>query len=95
MQLSGWTADSAVVCTVETSVQHGKGHNDRPWTRSEALEAVHLDGGLRDALFHEEGGDLETLVTLQLDDLAHLLVVHQSPVASEFLSTSSTSAHRS
>jgi len=39
------------------------------------LESVEFDQGLRDALFGEEVGDLETLIALELDDLAKFCVV--------------------
>ena len=47
---------------------------------------MHLDGGFIQAVFDEEGGDLGTLVSLELDDLAHFLIVDKSAVASKFLS---------
>jgi len=50
-----------------------------------SLETMHLDGGLFQAILDEEGGDLGTLVSLELDDLAHFLIVDKSAVASEFL----------
>jgi len=50
-----------------------------------SLETMHLDGGLLQAILDEEGGDLGTLVSLELDDLAHFLIVDKSAVASEFL----------
>jgi len=46
---------------------------------------VHLDGRLLDTILGEEVGDLGTLVALELDNLAHLLVVNKSAVAGEFL----------
>jgi len=46
---------------------------------------VQLDGGLRDTLFREEGGYLETLITLKLDDLTHLLVFNEGTIAGKFL----------
>jgi len=46
---------------------------------------MHLDGGFLQAILDEEGGDLGTLVSLKLDDLAHLLIVDECTVASEFL----------
>ena len=46
---------------------------------------MHLDGGLLQTIVDEEGGDLGTLISLELDDLAHFLIVDKSTVASEFL----------
>jgi len=46
---------------------------------------MHLDGGFLQAILDEEGGDLGTLISLELDDLAHFLIVYKSAVASEFL----------
>lgn len=51
-----------------------------------SLETMHLDGGFLQAIVDEEGGDLGTLISLELDDLAHFLIVDKSAVASEFLS---------
>lgn len=48
-------------------------------------ETVNLDCVLRDALFDEESGDLQPLVTLELDDLAGLFIINESTVTSEFL----------
>jgi len=48
-------------------------------------EAVEFDRGLGDALLSEEVGDLEALIALELDDLAKLFVVDQSPVACKIL----------
>ena len=47
---------------------------------------MHLDGGFLQAILDEEGGDLGTLISLELDDLSHFLIVYKSAVASEFLS---------
>ena len=47
---------------------------------------MHLDGGFLQTILNEEGGDLGTLISLELDDLAHFLIVDKSAVASEFLS---------
>lgn len=44
-----------------------------------------LDAGLRDALPDEERRDLEALITLELDDLARLLIINEGPVAGKFL----------
>lgn len=52
------------------------------------LEPVQLDGVLRNSLFGEEGGDLEPMVTLQLDDLSHLFVLDERPVTGKFLDIS-------
>lgn len=49
---------------------------------------MQLDGVLRDSFFCQEIGDLYPLITLQLDDLAHLLVVDEGTIASEFLDIS-------
>jgi hypothetical protein len=46
---------------------------------------VHLDSGLFNPVLGEERRDLDTLITLQLDDLPHLLVVDKGAVAGEFL----------
>lgn len=48
-------------------------------------EPVQLYGVLRNAIFREEIGDLEPLITLKLDDLTHLLVFNESAVAGKFL----------
>jgi len=50
------------------------------------LETVHLDVGLgSDTFLHDESGNLLTLVTLELDNLAEFLVVNNGTVACEFL----------
>jgi hypothetical protein len=49
------------------------------------LEPMKLDRGLGDTLFYEERGYLGPLVTLELDDLTHLVIVDKSAIASEFL----------
>jgi hypothetical protein len=46
---------------------------------------VYLDGALVHPIIDQERRDFDTLVTLQLNDLAHLLVVDERAVASEFL----------
>ena len=46
---------------------------------------MNLDRVLGDALLNEECGDLQPLITLELDDLAGLLIINESTVASEFL----------
>jgi hypothetical protein len=46
---------------------------------------VDLDRLLLDALANEEGSDVLTLVALELNDLAHVLVVHHSAVACKLL----------
>ena len=53
--------------------------------RAERLETVNLDGALRDTLLDKERGDLQPLVTLELNDLAGLLIINQSTVTGEFL----------
>lgn len=46
---------------------------------------MQLDSGPWDPLFSEEVGDLDPLITLELDNLAHLLVVDEGSVAGKFL----------
>jgi len=46
---------------------------------------VNLDGVLGDAFFDEEVGYLETLITLELDDLTGLLIINEGAVTSKFL----------
>jgi hypothetical protein len=46
---------------------------------------MELDRGLGNTLLREECGYLSPLVTLELDYLAHLLVVDEGAVASELL----------
>ena len=48
---------------------------------------MELDRGLGNTLLREERGYLCPLVTLELDDLAHLLVVNEGAVTSELLGT--------
>lgn len=48
-------------------------------------ESVHLYGRLLDTIVDEEVGDLGTLITLQLNDLAHLFVFDEGAVASKLL----------
>ena len=48
-------------------------------------EPVNLDSRLRDPFLGEEIRYLESLITLELDDLTHLLVVDEGAVAGEFL----------
>jgi len=57
-----------------------------PCACQEELETVQLDGVLGDAQFGQEVGNLDPLVTLELDDLAGLLIFDEGTVASEFLS---------
>lgn len=52
------------------------------------LEPVQLDGVLRYSLFGEEGGDLEPMVTLELDDLSHLFVLDERTITGKFLDKS-------
>ena len=47
---------------------------------------MQLDGVLRDTLLGQEVLNLDPLITLELDDLASLLVLNDGTVASEFLS---------
>ena len=49
---------------------------------------MELDRGLGNTLLREESGYLGPLVTLELDHLAHLLVVDEGAVASELLAGS-------
>jgi len=49
------------------------------------LETVDLDSRLLQAVLNEERSDLGALVALELDDLAHFLVVDERSVAGEFL----------
>ena len=46
---------------------------------------MELDRGPGNTLFREECGYLGPLVTLELDDLTHLLVVDEGAIASELL----------
>jgi hypothetical protein len=46
---------------------------------------VQLDGVLRNALLREEFDNLEPLITLQLDDLTHFLVIDECTVTSKLL----------
>ena len=46
---------------------------------------MHLDGGFLHPVLDKERGDLGALVSLQLDHFAHLFVVNDSTIASEFL----------
>lgn len=47
---------------------------------------MQLDGALGDTLFGQEVLNLDSLVTLELDNLAGLLIFDEGTVASEFLS---------
>lgn len=49
------------------------------------LEPVQLDGVLRNAFLREELDNLKPLITLQLDDLTHFLVVDECAVTSKLL----------
>jgi hypothetical protein len=49
---------------------------------------VQFDGLLVDTIFGEKVGYLNTLITLKLDDLTHLLVIDECTVAGEFLDVS-------
>jgi len=51
----------------------------------EVLETMQLDGVLGDTLLGQEVLYLDPLVTLELDDLASLLIFDEGTVASEFL----------
>ncbi len=46
---------------------------------------MHLYSGLVHSVIDQERRDLGTLVSLELNDLAHLLVIDDSTVAGEFL----------
>lgn len=46
---------------------------------------MQLDGLLVNAVLGEEIGDLESLIALELDDLAHLLILDKGAVAGKFL----------
>ena len=46
---------------------------------------MYLDSRFFDTILDEEIGDLAALVSLELDDLTHLLVVNESAIAGEFL----------
>ena len=54
-------------------------------TPTQHSETVDLDRSSRDALFSEECLDLLTLITLELDDLASLLIIDEGTVAGKFL----------
>jgi len=49
------------------------------------LEPMQLDGTLGDAFLDEECGDLEPLISLELNHLSKLFVVDECAVTSEFL----------
>jgi len=51
----------------------------------EELETMQLDGVLGDTLFGQEVLNLNSLVALELDDLASLLIFDEGTVASKFL----------
>ena len=53
--------------------------------RKRSLETVDLDSSLGDTFLDKEVGDLQTLITLELDNLPSLFVVNESTVACEFL----------
>jgi len=53
---------------------------------------MQFDGVLGDTLLSQEVLNLDPLVTLELDDLASLLVFDEGTVASEFLSDRAESA---
>ncbi len=46
---------------------------------------MNLDSRLGNAFLDQEGGDLQPLVALELDDLASLLIINEGTVAGEFL----------
>ena len=53
--------------------------------RKRSLETVDLDSSFGDTFLDKEVGDLQTLITLELDNLPSLFVVNESTVACEFL----------
>lgn len=63
----------------------GAGGGARKRGQMDYSESMHLDGGFLHSVLDKERGDLGTLVSLQLDYLAHLFVVNNSAIASEFL----------
>jgi hypothetical protein len=46
---------------------------------------VYLDSRFFDAILDKKIGNLATLVSLELDDLTHFLIVNEGAIASEFL----------
>ena len=56
---------------------------------------MNLDRVLGNALLDEECGDLQPLITLELDDLAGLLIINESTVAGKFLWCRTTISHSS
>jgi len=50
-----------------------------------ALESMYLDSRFFDAILDKKIGNFATLVSLELDDLTHLLVVNEGAIAGEFL----------
>lgn len=52
-----------------------------------------LDDALGKTLFGEEASNLQTLITLQLDDLAEFFVLYEGAVAREFLKIGSRSVN--
>jgi len=56
-----------------------------PHAHAHTLKPMHLDGTLGDAFFSEERRDLDSLVPLELNHLAELLVVDECAVAGKFL----------
>lgn len=46
---------------------------------------MNLDSRFLNPIFGQEGRDLGTLISLELDDLTHLFVINEGSVASEFL----------
>ena len=49
------------------------------------LESMDLDSVFFYAIIDEEVGDLGTMVSLELDDLTHFLMIDKSTIASKFL----------
>jgi len=48
------------------------------------LETVNLDGRFLYPIFNQEVGDVGTLISLELDNLTHFLIVNNGSVAGEF-----------
>ena len=75
-------AKNATAARTDASAQDSV---SKPKRKENQSETVDLDGVLGDTLFNKEGENLGALVSLELDDLACLFVVHKCAVASEFL----------
>jgi hypothetical protein len=55
------------------------------WSQADRSESMHLDGGFFHSVIDEEGRYLGALVSLKLNNLAHLLVIDEGAVACELL----------